>query len=76
MCQIVWKPLESYSRSCLKLNRATHAAFLVAALQYEQIIQSSMTPPLPQAQLQSAFVELLVQPTVSQLALIPPQLQH
>ena len=35
-----------------------------------------MTPRLREAQLQSAVVELLVQPIVSQLALIPPQLQH
>lgn len=35
-----------------------------------------MTPPLLGVQLQSALVELLVQSTVSQVALVPPQLQH
>lgn len=75
ICQIVWKPPESYNRFCLRLSRATRAAFLAAALQYEQITQLFMTPPSLRAQTQSALVELFVQPSISQLALTP-QHQH
>lgn len=35
-----------------------------------------MIPLLLEAQLESSLVELFVQPSVSQWALIPPQLQH